>query len=113
MKILGILGIVLGEILSIYAENQGVKLYQDGSSVWPAFIKVLPYITIGGIFLVGGYIITAAVFKDVWMAALVSIIAILFVEPFVVYTFFHEIPSRGEFAGLSMAFLGLLAVIFL
>ena len=112
-KILGIIGIALGESLAIYVENDSVHAYFSHTPFMTIAYKALPMITLSGIMLVGGYLIIAAIFRDIWLAAFVSIASILFVEPMIIWLLFREIPARGELIGFSLACLGLCAVVFL
>jgi len=43
--------------------------------------------------LLFGYMIAYSGFKNIWIVSVVSITAILVLEPLLAWTFFHELPT--------------------
>ncbi len=115
IKILSIVLLFLGEALSIYAElNFAEILLHPGitpKETVLTFIKMILVITLGGIFLLGGYYLGYFSFKNIWIISVVSITAILIADPFLAYTFFKQIPERGSIIGLTLGVLGMIATL--
>ncbi|MFA7717672.1 MAG: hypothetical protein WC875_03070 [Candidatus Absconditabacterales bacterium] len=109
-KIIGLLSIIAGEFLSIYGEMLGSKYGRGNSSflIKPAILMVA-----GGLVLLVGYMLAYSGFKNIRIVSVVSITAILILEPILAWTLFHEIPTKGSIIGFIFGAMGMLATIFL
>lgn len=115
VKILSIILLFLGEALSIYAELYFAEILLH-PGITPretilTFIKMILVITLGGIFLLGGYYLGYFSFKNIWIITVVSITAILIADPFLAYTFFKQIPGKGAIIGLTLGVLGMISTL--
>ncbi len=111
MKAISILLIVLGEAIAIYAEMFIARRYEASGirALWPAFL----FITVAGILLVLGYLYGYRAFKNIWIVAVISIGAILVIEPLLAWSMFHEIPTKGSVMGLILGFAGIASALFI
>lgn len=108
-KIIAILLIVLGEVMTISAEVYGAKIV---SSVGGSGIKAIIFGAIGGAVLVVGYIMGIRAFKEIWTVTVISVAAIIILEPTINYLVFQEIPTTGQTIGMILGTLGLIAALF-
>ena len=105
--------IFLGEGLAIYAEMISAKTILAHQNLFlQTFIKMFFVISLGGALLVAGYMLSVATFKNIWIVAVISITSILIIEPVLVYTLFHQLPTTGAFIGFILGVLGLLISLF-
>lgn len=109
-KIIGLLCVIAGEFLSIYGEMIGSKYGWANSSL---LIKPAIFMIIGWLTLLFGYMLAYAGFKNIWVVTVVSITAILILEPLLARLFFHEIPTTGSVIGFACGVVWMLATIFL
>ncbi len=107
VKILAVLLILAGESASIYAELMAAKNYTLSQQPFLfAFLKMLPFIFVAGGFLLAGYILGYKSFQNIWIVSAVSITSILVVEPFLDYTLFQQLPTKGALIGLILGVIG-------
>lgn len=106
--------IFLGELLVIYSEQIGAKLYGVGTySFGPAFaLTLIPAIT-GAVLLVVGYMLGVKLHQNIWAITALSLSSILIVEPLFNYFYIGHIPELGSFIGFLFGVCGILAVTFL
>jgi hypothetical protein len=114
IKIASIIILFTGEILGIFAEVQSARLYSiTHQSFNEAFFKMLPVIIIAGFFLLTGYIMGLAAFKNIWVVSAISISSILIFEPALDYLITGQLPTRGALIGLIFGMLGIISALFL
>ncbi len=68
-------------------------------------------VIVGSSFLLFGYAIGYASSKNIWTVTVSSVVAILIVEPFLAYFFFHQLPEKGALVGLILAIMGFIATV--
>jgi hypothetical protein len=73
----------------------------------PLFLIVL----VGCSLLLFGYAIGYQASKNIWTVTVSSVVAILIVEPFLAYFFFHQLPEKGALVGMILGAAGFLATI--
>jgi hypothetical protein len=112
IKILSAALLVLGEGLAIYAEVIAAHTFKDNLFL-PVFLKMALVMTLAGGFLIAGYMLGFKSFKDIWVVSVISIIAIIFMEPIINYSIFRELPTTGTTVGLIFGLLGLLSMVVL
>lgn len=93
----------------IFAESRGMHTYLSAGSFWAAISQNIGVIVVGAALLLVGYLVAARAFQDAWFVAIISLLAVLIVEPAVMYFFFRELPGRGEMIGFFLAVLGMAA----
>lgn len=112
-KIIIILLLFTGESLSIYAEMVAAKTNSlKNQQSLQTFLKMLPLIVIGGSVLVAGYMLGFTSFKNIWIVSVASITSILIMEPFLAYTIFQQLPTKGAMIGFILGAIGFAATIF-
>jgi hypothetical protein len=112
-KILVLILIFAGEALSIYAEMIGAKTnYVASQPVLQIFLKMFLLIILAGGFLIIGYALGFAAFKNIWVVSVTSITSILIVEPLLAWTIFQQVPSAGAGIGFVLGVIGLFVSIF-
>jgi hypothetical protein len=112
LKVISIALLFLGESVAIYAEVIAARAY--GSRLfWPVFWKMFILMTVGGGFLIAGYMLGFKNFQDIWIVTVASITSILIMEPIINYSVFQELPHRGATVGLILGMLGLVATMIL
>lgn len=112
LKILAILFLIFGEILTIYAEMLAARHFSMHSNFLEMFFKAFLTVTLAGLFVISGYMLGFKAFKNIWMITALSITSILLVEPILAYMIFRQIPTKGAAVGLFLGTLGMLATIF-
>ncbi|MCB0328913.1 MAG: hypothetical protein KDD70_04600 [Bdellovibrionales bacterium] len=112
MKFASIFLIILGEALAIYAELAAAQAAKLAGSIQvsTAFPNIL-IMSLGGGCLVFGYMLGVISFGSAWTIAVISIIAILIIEPPLVYFLFQTTPGRGEIVGFACGLIGILATL--
>lgn len=112
-KIIVLILIFIGEALSIYAEMVGAKSnYIASQPFLQVFLKMFLLITIAGGFLIAGYTLGFNAFKNIWIISVASITSILIVEPILIWTIFHQVPTIGAIMGFVLGAIGLFLSIF-
>jgi hypothetical protein len=113
-KIFVIWLIFMGEAFSIYAEIIGAKNFSQAGARFfsPIFWRLLILIIVAGSCLLIGYMLGFRSFKNIWIVSVISLTAILIVEPFLDYTVFRQLPGRGQIIGFICGLVGFIAVLF-
>lgn len=109
-QILVLILIFLGETLSIYAEMIGARTLTN--SFWQVFFKMFIIITFAGAMLIVGYMLGFQAFKNIWIVSVISIGAILIVEPILAYTIFQQLPTTGALIGFILGIIGIICATF-
>jgi hypothetical protein len=113
IKILVLILLFLGEALSIYAEMVGARSnYVASQPFLQIFLKMFLLITLGGGFLIAGYMLGFNAFKNIWIVSVASITSILIVEPILAWVIFHQVPTIGAIIGFILGAIGLFLSIF-
>lgn len=95
--------VFVGEFLAVTSE----VLFIKGKNMFPIIILM----TIAGIFLLYGYYLGYKYMKNLWLIYIVSITAILILEPFIIYYLTGETPNLGAKIGFGLGTLGFLAAV--
>ena len=112
-KIIALLLILIGESIAIYAEISGAKLNSVNNSNFAGiFIKMFLIISLSGVLLLLGYILGFSSFKNIWIISVISITAIIIVEPIIAYAIFKQFPTIGAIIGFALGVAGILFSIF-
>ena len=112
-KVIALLLILIGESIAIYAEISGAKLNSINNSNFAGiFIKMFLIITASGILLLLGYTLGFSSFRNIWVISVISITAIIIVEPIIAYTIFKQFPTKGAIMGFILGIIGILFSIF-
>ena len=107
-KILVILLIVVGEILTIYAEMAGARTHQVTSQPFlQIFLKMFLLFAVAGGFLIAGYMLGFSAFQNIWIVSAVSITSILIIEPILAWIVFKQLPTTGALIGFILGAVGL------
>lgn len=101
-QIISVLLVIVGELFAITAE----VLYSRGKG----FYSMAALMTIAGILLLLGYGLGYKHLKSLWIIYVVSITAILILEPIIIYFVTGETASLGTKIGFIFGLLGFLAV---
>ncbi|HBB27063.1 TPA: hypothetical protein DCZ36_01015 [Candidatus Gracilibacteria bacterium] len=105
MQFFALFLIFIGEFLAVTSE----VLFIKGKNTFPLIVLMC----IAGIFLLYGYYLGYKYMQNLWLIYIVSITAILILEPFIIYYFTGETPNLGSKIGFSLGTLGFLAAIFI
>ncbi|MDD5376916.1 MAG: hypothetical protein PHH16_02240 [Candidatus Gracilibacteria bacterium] len=105
MQILALFLVFIGEFLAIVSE----VLFIKGKNMIPIIVLMC----IAGVFLLFGYYFGYKHIKNLWLIYIVSITAILMLEPFIIYYFTGETPNLGAKIGFSLGTVGFLAAVFI
>jgi hypothetical protein len=108
---LAILLLVVGEIVTIYAELSAAKLPSNSGVALIGLIKPSILISFAGVCLIGAYWMGYHVVGNIWVVTIASLTSILVLEPIVVFAMFKEIPSRGAIIGFVLGALGFIAAV--
>jgi CHASE2 domain-containing sensor protein len=112
MKALGLLLLVGGEVIAVYSEMVAAKAYaQGGERFLGVFGRNTALMTVAGAMLIAGYMVCYSSFRNIWLVSVVSVTAILIVEPGLTYFVFQELPGRGATIGLVLGVLGFIATL--
>ncbi|MDB4978829.1 MAG: hypothetical protein JWM56_1015 [Candidatus Peribacteria bacterium] len=96
----------------MYAEIYGAHTYQVEHEFMSVFWKMMPLVTIAGGLLVVAYILGFSVFQNIWIIGAVSMTSILIVEPFIAYSIFRQLPTKGALVGMIMGTIGLIITLY-
>jgi hypothetical protein len=106
--------IFLGELLVIFSEQIGAKMYGvEGSTFLTGFSYALVPALIGAVLLVVGYMLGVKYHHNVWAVTALSLSSILIVEPLFNYFYIGHTPALGSGVGFFFGLIGILAVTFL
>lgn len=109
-KLIAVLLVLIGETLSIGAELVASRRFAAHSEEYVSiFLPMFILITIGGAFLVAGYMFGYVHLKNIWIIAAISVGSILIVEPLLMILLFKQLPTTGAFIGLVLGFAGLIS----
>lgn len=109
--VIAIILLVVGEVVTIYAELAAAKLSDTGSIPIAGLIKPSVLIAFAGVCLIVAYWMGYHVVGNIWVVTIASLTSILVLEPIVVFAMFNEIPSRGAIIGFIFGALGFIAAI--
>jgi hypothetical protein len=113
LKIIVIFLIIIGEGLAIFAEILGARTHSVSSQPFlQIFLKMFLIAVVAAGFLVLGYMLGFKTFKNIWIVSVISITSILIIEPFLAYTIFQQLPTKGALIGLVFGGLGFMAALF-
>jgi hypothetical protein len=108
---LAVVLLIVGEIVTIYAELAAAKLPADASAALAGSLMPFVLIAFAGICLVLAYWMGYRVVGNIWVVTIASLTSILILEPIVVFVMFKELPSRGAVVGFILGALGFIAAI--
>lgn len=103
--------LIVGEILTIYAELAAAKLPDNGALALTGLIRPSLLIAVAGVCLIVAYWMGYHVVGNIWVVTIASLTSILVLEPIVVFAMFHELPSRGAIIGFILGALGFIAAL--
>jgi hypothetical protein len=106
--ILAILLVFVGELLAVYAETFGVKSKIFSSGFW----RIVLIMSLGGLFLILGYILGYKSYGNLWTVTVISITTLLIAEPLVIIFAFHQTPTLGAIIGFILGVIGLIVSLF-
>lgn len=113
MQFLILASIFFGEVLIIYSEQLGAKLY--GLLSYPfltAFAFTIIPAFLGAALLVTGYMLGLKYHQNIWAVTALSLGSILIVEPLFNYLYIGHVPDTSEFIGVLLGVAGIFAVVF-
>ncbi len=103
--------LIIAEGLNIWAEMLSARLPGVNSLFEPKNFFLFGVVLIGCSLLLFGYAIGYGASKNIWTVTVSSIVAILIVEPFLAYFFFHQLPEKGALVGLILGVIGFIATV--
>ncbi len=113
LKIFSVALLFVGEILPISAEVWAAKIT---SVLHLTFLEAYPKTVfvhiLGSFFLIAGYIIGYKAFQNIWVVNVITIGAILIIEPVATWLITQQFPTTGALAGLALGFAGMIAATF-
>lgn len=111
-KILVLVFLFLGESLYLYSEMYVAKnsLLHPGKVSY--FILGTAIVLLGGIIFLGATYFGIKLFKNIWILATISVMAILIMSPMLALLFFKQTPTIGAAIGFALGIIGLLIAIF-
>ena len=105
--------IFFGEILMIYAEQLGAKLYGiSGYTFGHSFLLTLAPLLAGAVLLVFGYMLGLKHHQNIWTVTAISFGTILLAEPLFNYFYLGYLPDASETVGVLLGVAGIIAVTF-
>jgi uncharacterized membrane protein len=107
MKAAGIAAIFIGEFLAIYTEMGAARAAKTAGVAWWAGAAFFLWMTLAGALLLAGYFLSYLSLRNMWVVMVISIGAILIVEPLLIMLIFKEAPTVGAWVGLGLAVLGI------
>lgn len=112
LKIIFILLVFLGESFYLYAEVYTANnAFKRGFSS-KDYVKSLVIALIGAIIFLGSIYFGFSVFRDVWLLAIISICAIVIVQPILIYLFFGSLPKNLTLLSFILAIIALIFSLF-
>lgn len=103
--------LVVGESFNILAEMFSAKLPSAQALLEYKNFFLFGMVILGCSFLLFGYAIGYGASKNIWTVTVSSVVAILIVEPFLAYFFFHQLPQKGALVGVILGALGFIATV--
>ena len=104
--------LIVAEGLNIWAEMMSAKLSGVRSLFELKNLFLFAIVLIGCSLLLVGYTIGYQSSKNIWTVTVSSIVAILLVEPFIAYAYFHQLPEKGALVGMALSIVAFLVTIF-
>ena len=111
--VLAVVLLIVGEVVTIYAELCAAKLPNNGSASLVGLIRPFLLIAFAGVCLILAYWMGYHVVGNIWVVTIASLTSILILEPIVVFAMFKEMPSRGAIIGFILGTLGFIAAVVL
>lgn len=115
-ELLGISAIalmILGEACIIYGELAAARLASSATFDWRDVLLLVLFACFSGLCLLLAYALGYRATGNIWLVAVVSVLALLICEPVLIWLLFHELPGRGALVGFILGALGLAATIWL
>ena len=109
-KLAAIILVFSGESLEILAEVFASK-YTAGGNYGVTFFQMALLMTIGGILLVGGYMLGYLYFKNIWIIVVISLATLAIGEPLLAAFLFNDTPTTGSIIGLVLGVLALFSAV--
>ena len=107
-----ILLIFFGEVFSISAQLAASKRIADGLQGASSYLSWMLFLgAVGGVLIVGGYILGYLHFKNIWVVTAISVGSIVVFEPVLAYILFKQVPTMGAAIGLVLGALGIVSAI--
>ncbi|MCX6720207.1 MAG: hypothetical protein NTW11_00080 [Candidatus Staskawiczbacteria bacterium] len=107
LKFLVILFLFIGESFYLYSEMFVAKNSVAGSSK-TFFIPAILMVIMGGILFLGSVYFGMHLFKNIWIIAVMSVAAIVIMEPLLAFVFFKQLPTIKTSIGFILGILGLI-----
>jgi len=107
-KFLVILFLFLGESFYLYSEMFVAKNSANGSFKTSSFIITASLVVLGGIFFLSSVYFGINLFKNIWIIAVMSVAAIVVMEPLLAYLFFKQLPTLKTAVGFILGIAGLI-----
>ena len=109
IKVIGGTAIFGAEFIAIYLEMLTAKTVKEGSMNVMFGMWMLLWMFLAGALVLTGYYLSYLSFRNIWVVTVISIGAILIIEPLLIMLLFDEMPTLGAWVGLVFAVLGILA----
>lgn len=107
-----ILLIFFGEAFSISAQLAASKRVAGGVAGTTLYLSGMLFLgAIGGVLIVGGYILGYIHFKNIWIVTAISVGSIVVFEPVLAYILFKQVPTMGAAIGLVLGVLGIVSAV--
>lgn len=106
-KFLIILFLFIGESLYLCSEMFVAKGALDGSSKITTLGPAILMVVVGGFIFLASVYFGMRLFKDVWIIAVMSVAAIVIMEPVLVWLFFNQLPTTKTAIGFLLGVAGL------
>ena len=114
LKLASIAAIAVGEALMIFSEVWAAKAAAQVSGPLATVVgKGFIVAALGAFLLVVGYVFGYRAFGNIWIVGVISITAILILEPVLNYGIFRELPTLGAGIGFALGALGFVFAILL
>jgi hypothetical protein len=108
-KLTAVLLILAGEALSIYAEIKTATVYGlEAPSIGKLAFGLVGCIAVGGVMLLGGYVLGLRAFKSIWIVGTISVASIVVAEPVLAYGVAGQTPTRSALWGFLLSLVALL-----
>ena len=106
-KFLVILFLFIGESFYLYSEMFIAKNAVSDSPKAFAFVSALLMVVAGGILFLGSVYFGMHLFKNIWIIAVMSVTAIVIMEPILAWLFFKQLPTVKTAIGFILGAVGL------
>ena len=113
LQILVLATLFIGESFYLYSEMFVARHSASGTFGSKIFAIAMLLVMIGGmLFLLAVSKGIIAFDRNIWIIAVMSIAAIVIMEPVLAWIFFRQIPSIGAIIGFILGVIGLLMAVF-